>query len=174
MRRVMAFVLLLCVALGVVAIGQSVVQTGSVQTFFNKGGDNLRAEICDFIKETTTRLDVAIYDLTDSEIIQALADHTDATHDIRLIVSTEGGGGKLETDACALLFACGVQVKRISNMHHKFAVCGPRVLTGSTNWTLNSIETEANNLLVINSLNIANSYETEFKRLWGKATPFRQ
>jgi hypothetical protein len=64
-------------------------------------------------------------------------------------------------------------------MHNKFMVIDgnsadindPIVLTGSTNWTDQQINSDYNNMLIVQDKNLALAYITEFNEMWGSATP---
>jgi hypothetical protein len=60
-------------------------------------------------------------------------------------------------------------------MHNKFMVIDagsqnlnePTVWTGSCNWTSTQINTDANNVIIIQDKDVANAYTTEFNEMWG-------
>ena len=64
-------------------------------------------------------------------------------------------------------------------MHNKFVVIDgnsldindPIVLTGSTNWTDQQINSDYNNLVIVQDKSLALAYLTEFNEMWGSATP---
>lgn len=175
MKRRLLFFVMACAIIG---LGSSCVEEvrppASVSAFFNGRGDDLRERVVGFISSAgTTRepLDVAAYNLssTETQILTALT-HADSQTAVRVLICREGGSD--ESGAIATLLAGGVEVWTIkSQMHHKFAVSGPLVLTGSTNWTKNSLEDEANNLVIIEGGEIADQYRAEFTRLLAKADP---
>lgn len=52
-------------------------------------------------------------------------------------------------------------------MHHKYVVRdGEAVLTGSTNWTLDSWERQENVLLAVGDVGVANAFRADFDDLW--------
>lgn len=60
-------------------------------------------------------------------------------------------------------------------MHNKFVVIDaessnpnlPLVWTGSTNWTTQQINTDANNVIIIQDQSLARTYQLEFEEMWG-------
>ena len=55
-------------------------------------------------------------------------------------------------------------------MHNKYAVIdGETVISGSFNWTKSAEYRNDENLVVINSKNLAKIYEENFKKLWNLA-----
>ena len=120
------------------------------------------------------QISIAMYDWTVDALSQEIRRvvSSNAQTKVQILLSSEGGGGKDEIAICISLqsFHSRVEVRKRSNMHHKFAVIGPNLtLTGSPNWTKNSLEVEANNLVVINSVDIASAYRNEFERVWKNA-----
>jgi phosphatidylserine/phosphatidylglycerophosphate/cardiolipin synthase-like enzyme len=139
-----------------------------VAVYFNKAGDDLRAELTNLIRTSSGRIEVALYAFTDTELARALKDAADANREIRVVLGSQGGGDAAE-EAIArdLVGTRGVQLRRVSNVHHDFAVLGgDLVITGSTNWTPPCLDSAANNLVVINSSGTADAYRNEFERLW--------
>ncbi|MFZ4401022.1 MAG: phospholipase D-like domain-containing protein [Bacteroidales bacterium] len=63
-------------------------------------------------------------------------------------------------------------------MHNKFMIIDanstnsnePTVWTGSTNFTTAQINTDANNVIIIQDAAVAQTYTTEFNEMWGSAT----
>lgn len=63
-------------------------------------------------------------------------------------------------------------------MHNKFMVIDanssnandPIVWTGSFNWTSDNMNTDANNLIIIQDKSLAITYQTEFQEMWGSTT----
>jgi len=130
---------------------------------------NLENELITVLSQTKRTLDAAVYDLTLDSVFDALQNLNVRGVTVRIVLGTGGGGGQKELELCRKLDALDkVEVRRRSNMHHKFAILdGATTLTGSTNWTRTSTKEEANNLVVIHSSEIATQYEAEFERLWG-------
>src|SRR3989344_358201 len=54
-------------------------------------------------------------------------------------------------------------------MHNKFCISGNKLFTGSMNPTLNDMTKNNNNMVLIESEDIAAIYETEFQELWNKS-----
>lgn len=52
-------------------------------------------------------------------------------------------------------------------MHNKFAIIDSAVvLTGSYNWTVSASNNNQENILIIESKGVVNSYQNEFIKLW--------
>jgi len=53
------------------------------------------------------------------------------------------------------------------HMHNKFAIIDSAVvLTGSYNWTVSASNNNQENILIIESKGVVNSYQNEFIKLW--------
>lgn len=143
------------------------VETPEVRSYFT----SLRQRIGGVLVEATRSVDVAMYDFTLDAIAEVLEQAARRGVVVRVILSTEGGGGKKELEICKRLDAlASIEVRRRADMHHKFSVVDAAVvLTGSANWTETSLEKEANNLVVIRSRETAGAFAAEFTRLWQSA-----
>lgn len=132
---------------------------------------SLPQRIGEVLLEARRSVDVAMYDFTLGAIAEVLEQAARRSVVVRILLSTEGGGGKKELELCKRLDAlAGVEVRRRADMHHKFSVVDAAVvLTGSANWTETSLEKEANNLVVIRSRETAGAFAVEFTRLWQSA-----
>jgi phosphatidylserine/phosphatidylglycerophosphate/cardiolipin synthase-like enzyme len=109
---------------------------------------------------------VALYQLTDPEIAQALQETFHRALEIQILLDDDPSRG---SKGCLLLGA-GIPVKEFADsgiMHHKFAVIdGALVITGSYNWTTSAQTRNEENLLVIESAELAQAFLGEFQRLW--------
>ncbi|XP_077381107.1 mitochondrial cardiolipin hydrolase isoform X3 [Festucalex cinctus] len=67
---------------------------------------------------------------------------------------------------------CVRHVGRYVHMHHKFAlVDGRRLITGSLNWTLAAVQSNAENVLVTEEPRLVQPFVREFRRLWADNEP---
>jgi len=176
MRRVMAFVLLLCVALGVVAIGQSAIQTCSVQAFFTSpGSDNHRGvienKIISLIEGAKFTIDIAMFSFTDDQLgdaIVAAAKDPDVTVRV-LLDGWHAPEDKGEYDrSLKENGALEVLVEHHKGaMHHKFMVIDAKiVVTGSYNWSDSADTENYENIVVIQCPEIAAAFASEFNHVW--------
>lgn len=57
-------------------------------------------------------------------------------------------------------------------MHHKFAIVDRRMLiTGSLNWTTQAIQSNRENVLVVEDAEYVKLYLDEFERIWEEYNP---
>lgn len=109
---------------------------------------------------------VAIYQLTDPEIADALIEIAARGIELQILLDDEQSKG---SKSC-LLVSAGIPVREYTDtgiMHHKFAVIDSAVvITGSYNWTTSAQTRNEENLLVIQSPELAEAFESEFQKLW--------
>ncbi|XP_058013192.1 mitochondrial cardiolipin hydrolase [Ahaetulla prasina] len=69
----------------------------------------------------------------------------------------------------------GIQVRHDQDsgyMHHKFAIVDKKVLiTGSLNWTTQAIQTNRENVLVVEDQALVNIFLAEFEKIWENYNP---
>jgi phosphatidylserine/phosphatidylglycerophosphate/cardiolipin synthase-like enzyme len=126
------------------------------------------------VQSARTRLEAAIYDLTDPRIAQALADAPRRRVDTWAVMDASearrpGSQAPLLQRALGGHFALrtGRGGGRHAIMHHKFLVADDRyVATGSFNWTREAACCNWENLVILDDPGLAASFEQEFRRLW--------
>ena len=108
-----------------------------------------------------------VYALTLDRIGDALVDAHKRGIDVKVILDRYNSEEGSEYNK---LLQAGVPVKLHQSpglMHNKVAVIDDSVvITGSYNWTGSAENENDENLLVIRSANISNTYEKEFDRIW--------
>ncbi|MEL7356228.1 MAG: phospholipase D-like domain-containing protein [Cyanobacteria bacterium J06560_6] len=149
-------------------------------------GDNLEQVILDAIASATTSIDVAVQTLNLPLVAEALAEQANQGTQVRLILENQYSQADGE-QAVALQQLSNSQVLRLDDtadgskgsglMHHKFVVIDSRVVvTGSANFTQSGIHGDAdkpesrgnaNVLLRIEDLAIAQKFTEEFNLMWG-------
>lgn len=142
------------------------------EVYFSPNG-GVRQRLVRAIAESRQSIDVAIYNLTARELIEALAAAKARGVRVRVLMdrgmADEGGPGILR------LRVRGVPVRSLgvpdqSLMHHKFAIFDGRlVLTGSYNWTHSAEVANFENLVVLDEAGVVTRFQQEFRRLWQEA-----
>jgi len=134
-----------------------------------------------YINRAKYTLDMAIYSFNESEISSistAINNAYTRGVSIRWIYNGEGSSnpslpllnGNIHTLASPSSIDYGI-------MHNKFMIIDansantdePIVWTGSTNWTAAQINTDANNVIIIQDQAMALAYTTEFNEMWGSS-----
>uniref|UniRef100_A0A670XWJ1 Mitochondrial cardiolipin hydrolase n=2 Tax=Pseudonaja textilis TaxID=8673 RepID=A0A670XWJ1_PSETE len=92
---------------------------------------------------------------------------------IRLVVDADYMA--LRGSQVGLLRRAGISVRHDQDkgyMHHKFAIVDKKVLiTGSLNWTTQAIQTNQENVLVVEDQALVNIFLEEFEKIWENYNP---
>ena len=110
---------------------------------------------------------VAMYGLTHAGIVDALIAAQGRRVEVVLKTDKVESAGRTQSAAIARLTDAGVTVE-VSNMsrqlHDKFAVIdGKWIITGSFNWTSNAENRNRENLVILDCLDLAQSFEAEWE-----------
>lgn len=158
--------------------------TGRIKVFFNNSIDNtvsngtypdisnspaaIQAELIKRIDSAKTKIDCAIYNNNTNAIVTALNNAFNRGVRVRYIYDD----GTSNTSLSSALFPkLGVNTSNL--MHNKFMVIDPDsvntsyVWTGSMNWTSGNINTDYNNVVLIQDQSLARTYVLEFEEMWG-------
>ncbi|NXX86152.1 PLD6 hydrolase, partial [Urocolius indicus] len=80
----------------------------------------------------------------------------------------------LEGSQIGSLRLAGIQVRHNQDgyMHHKFAIVdGTLLMTGSLNWTTQAIQSNRENVLVVDDVEFVKAFQDEFERIWEECNP---
>lgn len=118
------------------------------------------------INAATISVDVAIYELSLTNLTQSLIDANNRGLRVRVLTDTDN----IDWEQVKRLINAGIAVKgdqRSALMHNKFTVIdNQQVWTGSMNYTYNGAYHHDENLLQLNSVAAALNYTEEFSQLW--------
>ncbi len=174
--------------------------TGAIQVYFNRPVDQYVANpsantatyiagaLDDTLKAVIDRsmltLDIAIYSMDNvgtGLIVQAINDAYIRGVQVRVIA--EGGntnaGLQSLNGAIPVLLSPTVPVNYYGIMHNKFFIIDaedtdaskPVVMSGSTNWSIDQLNIDRNNLVFIQDQSLARVYKLEFEEMWGGSGP---
>lgn len=126
------------------------------------------------IRQATTSLDIAVFDISDMAIVTELIKAQNRGVVVRIVTDSDNLRDKDDPtkprDATELLRESGIPIRddqRGAFMHHKFIVAdGAVVWFGSMNLTTTSMYDHNNNGLIIRSRRVAANFEHEFDRLF--------
>ncbi|XP_030717018.2 mitochondrial cardiolipin hydrolase [Globicephala melas] len=94
---------------------------------------------------------------------------------VRVRVVTDCDYMALSGSQIGLLRKAGIQVRHdqdLGYMHHKFAIVDKKVLiTGSLNWTTQAIQSNRENVLIIEDEECVRLFLEEFERIWEEFNP---
>jgi phosphatidylserine/phosphatidylglycerophosphate/cardiolipin synthase-like enzyme len=115
-------------------------------------------------------LEICVFNMTNDKLAQAILEAFERGVKVRIITDDE----KCEDKGSDVyrLWEAGIEVKTDSShdhMHNKFAIIDNAIiLTGSYNWTVSASNKNQENILILESKTIVNSYSNEFNKLWGQ------
>ncbi len=168
--------------------------SGKITAYFNTPVDNsfssgidaislphsIDDTLIEYINRAKYTLDIAIYNSNNSgisNISSALMAAADREVQVRIV-----GCGTTANLGLDELTGSDVQVligpnsfNRTGLMHNKFVIIDaqsadaddPIVWTGSTNFTTDQINLDANNVIIIQDQSLARTYQIEFEEMWG-------
>lgn len=122
-----------------------------------------------WIDQATTSIKVMVYVLTSNDLRDALIQAHSRGVQIVVIIDSSTVDD-LGSDFDAILDA-GIDIRSYNNvggiMHHKVMIVdGHIIITGSYNWSQSAEDSNDENIIVIDSVSIANEYLSEFNRIW--------
>lgn len=121
-----------------------------------------------------TRVDVAMYSFTNSDLADALIRAHARGVSVRVVVEKQQAGSQYSQHRA--LSDAGIVVRIDSNpnyMHHKFAVIDDSILiNGSMNWSGNGVRENNENVSIIHSPELNALFEKEFEKIWNDSDAF--
>ncbi len=133
---------------------------------------NLRNKVIEFIQMAENTIDIAAYNINDNPIVSAL----NQAHLNGVQVRFIGEGGNANIGLNNLNSNIPILLRQNSTgsgMHNKFIVIDyedmdkASVLSGSTNFTTNQLDTDFNHIITIQDRSLAKAYTIEFNEMWG-------
>jgi phosphatidylserine/phosphatidylglycerophosphate/cardiolipin synthase-like enzyme len=139
--------------------------------------------LIEFIGRATETLDITIYNVgapsgSLSNIVGAINSAYLSGVQVRIIYNEDTGNAGLDNlhaNIPRLISPVPQFPDGFGLMHNKFVVVDarssnhlkPQVWTGSTNWTTQQINTDANNVIIVQDKSLAIAYTLEFEEMWG-------
>lgn len=154
--------------------------TGTDAIYLNKTIDDT---LIQYINRAKYTIDLAIYNMNNygiSNISNALKSAADRGVLVRVVgCGTTANIGLDELAGTNVHILIGPNsYERAGIMHNKFMIIDaqsadandPLVWTGSTNFTDDQINLDANNVIIIQDQSLARTYQIEFEEMWGSTT----
>lgn len=139
--------------------------------------------LIEYINRAKYTIDIAIYNLNNNGLSN-LSNALEAAADRDVLVRVIGCGTTANLGVDELV-GSDVHVligpnsfERSGIMHNKFVIIDaqstdandPIVWTGSTNYTFDQINTDANNVIIVQDQSLARTYQIEFEEMWGSTS----
>jgi len=150
-----------------VYFNQSVDNSASIYTDAQTSS-NLADTICKYIDMAENKLDIAVWDNGNNQIIDCINEAYNRGVQVRYITSSNAlnsGLSNLNSAIPVLERNSGVSS---DVMHNKFVIIDELYLiTGSMNFNEGAIQDDYNNLVLIHNPSMCMNYRTEFEEMWG-------
>ena len=161
-------------------------QNDKIHVYFNKSVDNEASNLVDaqqvlniddtivsYIDKAEHSIDFCVYNNTRTQIVTAINNAYNRGVAIRYVTDSETSN--------SALYGMNSNINTIENnstgiMHNKFVIIDYDIpentvlITGSTNFTSQSIDDDYNNIIIFEDNAIAQPFLTEFEEMWGSST----
>ena len=133
--------------------------------------EDSESRLIGFLKKAKSTLFVCVFTITNNRLADSLYINWQRNVDVK-IISDDECSKQLGSDIFDLANA-GIPARLDNNpathMHNKFAVIDKRiVITGSFNWTTAAVDSNQENLCILDNEELAAKYIAEFQNLWKK------
>ncbi|MCD4671567.1 MAG: hypothetical protein K8R77_02785 [Anaerolineaceae bacterium] len=137
-----------------------------IDVIFTEDSPAVESALLNAIRGAQHSIDLAIYNLTNEEIGDALLEAAQRGVQVRMVMESKS----MDKIIPQGLAAAGISIQgdnRGALMHHKFLVIDDQdVWSGSANFTNSGLTSDNNNLVHIRSSRLAENYTTEFEEMW--------
>ena len=145
----------------------------SIVQFFSPNNPNKLNNIIQKLESAKSSLDIAMYALTNIELINSIIKCFNNKVKIRIVLDyrmTEKFGYFLKE-----LLRNNIPIKTNDNpeenMHHKFAIIDNKyIFNGSLNWSKKGVSKSHENILLLENEQIVKEFSDQFDELWNKFT----
>ncbi len=132
--------------------------------------ESIKGRLLKEVESTSSTLELAIHDITSSDMVQALVKAKQRGVKVRIIADSKQA--KMKSSQMTYLIHQGISVKVLGGkekglMNHRFAILdGRKVATGSYDWSRALEKWNYENVLILTDSEVVASYQREFDRLW--------
>ena len=140
-----------------------------IEVLFSPEGA-IKEHVIKEVESTTSTLDLAVHEITSSEMAQAFLKAKGRGVKVRIIADSRQA--KMKSSKITYLIHQGILVKVLGGkgkelMNHRFAILdGKKVITGSYDWSRPPESSSYENVLILTDSEVVSSYQKEFDRLW--------
>ncbi len=139
--------------------------------------ENIENELSSIISTAEKRIFVAVAWFTNSRLFNDLYQAIQRNVEIKILILDDILNRNEFGLDFGILTKLGAEIRFAQSasgtMHNKFCIIDNTVITGSYNWTYHANKNNEN-ILMTDEESVVNSYEKEFNRLFGNATPIPQ
>jgi phosphatidylserine/phosphatidylglycerophosphate/cardiolipin synthase-like enzyme len=151
---------------------QSAVVNGTpIQVYFSPE-DDVMTRIIPIVRSAQSNVRFLAFSFTDQPLAQAMIDRADRGVNVSGVF--EKIGSETESAQLRSFYCANVPARQDGNprfLHDKLIVVDNRyVITGSFNFSANATESNDENVIIIDSTQIASLYMQEFEKIWNIAT----
>ncbi len=181
---------------GIRLMSTASISSGSIKAYFNKPVNNAYSQgqnavysyfglddtIINYINRSVSTLDIMMYNWNNSNL-SSISNAVNAAYTRGVAVRVISDGGSTNVSINSLNPAIKVlksptAFPNYTIMHNKIVIIDanspnpnvPLIITGSTNWTEGQMNTDPNNMMILQDQAIANAYTMEFEEMWGSNT----
>jgi mitochondrial cardiolipin hydrolase len=163
-------VFLLCIS--TVSCSNKIQETSNAyytEIYFSPDG-NAANRIIKAIDDSSSTIDLAIFDLTSQDIKQAFERAKNRSVKIRIIADSRQAKGVHSIIQSLVYEGFDIRIRHGKGrgiMHNKFAIFDSELMvTGSYNWTNNAERNNYENTIFISDLETIKKYQKEFDKIW--------
>jgi phosphatidylserine/phosphatidylglycerophosphate/cardiolipin synthase-like enzyme len=142
-----------------------------IQVYFSPE-DDVMTRIIPVVRGAQSSIRYLAFSFTDFPLAEAMIDRAGSGVDVAGVF--EKVGSQTESSELRTFLCAGIPVRQDGNprfLHHKLIILDNRyVITGSFNFSSNATENNDENVIIIDSPEIASLYMQEFDRVWSIAT----
>ena len=148
----------------------------SIQYYFPKDNQPPKPALISIIDNAKEKLDIAIYSITDTDIVNSMAAAEQRGVKVRVIADATQSASKSQNSALDVLRNAGITIKINKHsglMHLKMMIVdGQIATTGSFNYTSAAENINDEVFVVINNPEVATDFENQFERMWNDTSGF--
>jgi phosphatidylserine/phosphatidylglycerophosphate/cardiolipin synthase-like enzyme len=143
--------------------------SGENDAFFSAEG-SIKEILLKEVESTSSSIDLAVREITSSEMAQALSKAKERGVKVRVIADSKRA--KMKSSQITTLVQQGIPVKVLRGkdygvMNHHFVILdSKKVATGSFDWSEASEKWNYEDIVIIRDSEVVASYQREFDRLW--------
>jgi phosphatidylserine/phosphatidylglycerophosphate/cardiolipin synthase-like enzyme len=158
-------------------VNTSEAQTNTnLQYAFTQAGQHPEKMLIDVINSAQKSLDIAIYSITQKDIVDAIEAAKKRNVSVRIITDHQEAATKSQAEKLKQLLSDGIPIKQNTHkglMHLKVTIVDKAtVTTGSYNYSQAASTTNDEVLVVIRDSKIAQDWESQFERMWNDSKDF--